>query len=518
MKLKGDIYRRQSEKIIVSLDIGSESIRVIKGLRQDKEVKVLDFASRKYSAQEASANLLSSSIYELLTSLIDVKKLKKARIHTIISGRKLCVRVVKLPLMPMDEIQQAIKSQIRKFVSPDLEQVIFSFSVLREIQEKGINKLEIVFVAIQKDSFDEYLQLFKLIGLKPKVITSACFCGWNLVHWANLDKDITSLMLVNIEAQDSDLTVYRDGRFVFTRNISIGAKDFIDLKVDLFCKEIELTANHYYQITHGKRIDKCIVLGEGSQIEGLLKTLNQKLEISLETLRISDLSQGLSIIDKRAEFAKDLSLYTQSLGALLISSDDINLLSSMEPRLRKDVSFLKFLALPKMTALAIIIFVSLALIIFIFLKGTSLFYQYQIRSFKMKQDKLQNRTLQLIRIRQKMDILNFEKQLYLRLIKRYPAYLVFINQICQAMPDKWIILNELEFHSEAKTDSSEHLSVVRFSMRGKILEKNMPESEITRFVLALEQSDYFENISVAMERVKKKELNFAIDGIARLQD
>jgi Tfp pilus assembly PilM family ATPase len=512
------MHSKQSDRIIISLDIGSESIKVIKGLKQGGEIRVLDFACQKYPIQEATPNLVSHYIYELLTSVVDVKRIKKARVHATISGRKLCVRVVKLPVMPVDEVQQAIKSQIRKFVSPDLEQVVFSFSILREIQEKDVNKLEVVFVAIQKHSFDEYLQLFKLVGVKPEVITSACFCGWNLVRQTDLDKDTSSLMLINIEAQDTDLTVYRDGRFVFTRNISIGVKDFADIKVDLFCKEIELTANHYYQITHGKRIDKCIVLGEGSQIKGLLKALNQNLEISLQALCISDIKQTLTI-NKREEFAKNLPLYTQSLGALLISSNDINLLAQIKPQLRKGISALKFLALPKMTVLAIIMFVSLALIIFILLKGTNLFYQYQIKSYKMKQDKLQNRALQLMRIKQKMDILDFEKQLYARLIKRYPTYLAFIAQICQAISNGGIVLNELEFHSDQiETGSSERLSMTRFSMKGKILEKDTPESEITRFVLALEQSDYFENISVVMERAKKKGLNFVIDGMARLKD
>lgn len=535
---------KNPERTIISLDIGSGSIKMVKGAEKEQRICVFDFACRKYPAGKGAVDLVSQHILELLTSVADAKQIRKARIHSTISGKKLCIRVVKLPVMPEEEINQAIRSKIRKYISSDLEQVIFSFSVLGEIQEKGIKRLEVVFAAVQKTVFDEYLQFFKLTGIEPEAITSACFSGWNLVRETGLNKGVTSLLLINIETHETDLTVYRENRFVFTRNISIGDRDFTDIlkgqsrwsldepedikllwglgeqarpleekeradvmkirehlqnEAAIFCKEIELTAHHYYQIAHGKKIDKCVILGEGSRIAGLIDFLKQKLEIPVEALHIPDAKLELSM-DKREEFKRNLPLYTQSLGALLIGPDDINLLTPMRPQTKKGIYPIRLSALSRMTTVVIIVSMFLGLIIFTFLKGLNLYYQFQIKSYKIKRDKFQERTVQLMQIKRKMDILDLEKRLYRHLIKDHPAYPVIIAEICKAIPSEKIVLDELKFYStQKKVRSLKDFSPIKFIIAGGVLGTDAADSETTRFILALEQSGYFENISLAIQ-------------------
>lgn len=566
--------RNRADGAVIGLDIGSDSIRMIKGMKSEDKICVLDYALRRYPAGDYRPDLVSQHIHELLTSVVGAKKIKKATIHSIISGRKLCIRVVKLPVMPQAELHQAIRSKIRKYVSPDLAQVKFSFSVLGQTQEKDIKKLDVLFMAIEKTFFDEYLQFFKATGVQPEVISSACFSGWNLIRELGLDKEVASLMLINIDGQATDLTVYREGRFVFTRNISMGARDFTDklrgqarwslereedikllwglekegrpleaaeeatfMKIrkplqgeaDIFCKEIELTAHHYYQISHGKRIDKCIVLGEGSGIGGLVDFLRQKLEVPVEGLHVPDAKLELPI-DKREELKRNLPLYTQALGALLIGPDDINLLAQMRPKAKKVMLPGKLFALPKMAAPkmttgAVIVLISLGLIIFAFLKGFNLYYRHQIKSYKIRQDKSQDRTMQLTQIKQKMDILDFEKKIYLRLIKEHPAYPVIIAEICKAIPSERIVLDEVKFYSEQKkTPPPKAPLPIKFTITGGALGEDARDSDVTRFVLALERSGYFEDISVRIKGRAGREpleaevagLSFVIDGIIRL--
>ena len=148
----------RSDGAVIGLDIGSDSIKMIKGMKKEGVICVSDFAHRKYLTGEGTVDLFSRDIQKLLTSLMGTKKIRKVRIHSIISGRKLCIRVVKLPVIPEAELYQAIKSKIRKYVSPELDQAIFTFSVLGKTQEKDIKKLEVVFAATPKTFFNEYLR------------------------------------------------------------------------------------------------------------------------------------------------------------------------------------------------------------------------------------------------------------------------------------------------------------------------------------------------------------------------
>lgn len=573
MRMNRGMLGKQTEKDVISLDIGRDSIKMLKGIKREGKICLSNFASQKHFALENRPDLLSQDIYELLGSVVDAKKIKRAKIYSTIAGRKLCVRTVKLPVMPEEELYQAVRSKIRKYVSSDLDQVIFSFSVLGETQEKGVRRLEVVFAAIQKKLFDEYLQVFKLADVEPRIVTSACFSGWNLVRETNLDQGASSLMLVNIESHETDLTVYRRGRFIFTRSISTGGRDFIDtlngqsqlsldnprdaklvwglgdeadsleptkkanvMKVrellqteaNVLCKEIELTADHYYQIMHGKRIDKCIVLGEYSQIAGLLDFLKERLEVPVEGLQVPDEKLQL-FMDKAEEFKKDCSVYTQALGALLVGPKDINLVAHLRRQAKKEMRSIKYFAPSKMTTVAIGVFIFLALSIFLFLKGINFYYQRQIKSYEIRQDKLQNQTMQLMQIKRKMDILDFEKKLYLQLIKEHPAYPVIIAEICQAIPSEEIVLDKLEFSSgQKRARSGPGPSPVKFTITGRVTGEDATGQEATNFVLALEQSGYFENISLTVDRGRGGRLdrreaseqeiersNFVIDGVLR---
>ncbi len=526
------MFRKKTGSAIIGLDIGTDSIKLLKGIKKEGRIRVLDFAYRKYSASEATPNLISQYIAELLSSAADTKK---SRIHATIPGRKLCVRVVRLPVMPKEEIAQAIRSEIRKYVSPDIEQTAFSFFVLGETQEKGVKKMDVVFTAIQKGIFDEYLQYFKLAGSEPAVVTSACFSGWNLVREAGLDRGATSLMLIDIESQETNLTAYREGKFVFTRNVSIGNADFKDKlglegenEATVLLKEITLTTHHYYQITHGERIDKCMLLGEGSLVTGLVDFLKQKLEMPVENFSMPEAKLQFSLA-KAEDFSKNLPLYAQALGALLVGPGDINLISQMKTRAKKAGYPLISPALHKMTTAAIIGFISLGLAIFVLLKGVNFYYQRQIKSYQLKEAKLENEILQLARIKRKMDILVLEKELYVRLLKGRPLYSVIIAQICKAIPPGKIALDQINFYSEQKNvPSQEAIPAIKFTITGRLLEKGAASSQLTQLVLALEEGGYFENISVALrgeespaeERAsveEKEKQNFVINGAVKLR-
>jgi len=576
------MLKGKADKLIISLDIGSDSLKVVKGTKKEGKICVLDFAYRAYPAEANTPDLLSKCIHDLLASVVDIRKIKKFRVHSTISGRKCCIRVVKLPVMPRNEIEQAIRSKIRKYVSPDLDKLIFRFFVLGETHEEDIKKLEVLFVAIQKNHFEENHNLFKLSGIEPQVITSPCFSGWNLIRELGLNKGVdSSLILVNIDSQETDLTVYRDDRFVFTRNISVGWKDFTDVlkdqsrlslyktedskllwgeagesppsgiqdeasilkirkllqnQAEILYKEIELTAYHYYQVMHGKRIDKCIILGEGSQIQGLVDFLRQKSDIPLECLTIPDAKLELPTDKKGEEFKKNLPLYMQALGVLLNGPNDVNLAVQMKRRAKGDVYSGILANFSQMNSVPVRVVVSLLLISFMALKGINLYYKQQIKSYQARRNNLEDKTLQLAALRRKADILDLEKKFYLQLIKSRPAYPVIIAEISKVIPQGKIVLNELTFSSDQqKSPSLDEVLPIKFTMVGRAAGKDERGLEIPKFVRALEQSGYFENISVNIKGADvstggifdanqqapegvSREWDFVINGVVRIKE
>lgn len=507
------MLRREDDRVILGIDIGSDAIKVVRGMKQDGGIAISDFTQKRFST-EGTPDAVIRNVQEALSSLVDAKKVKKERVHATISGRKLCIRVITLPVMPVHELQQVVKARIHKYVSPEADQTYFRFFVLGETYEKDIKKLEIMFVAMQKSVFDDYLRLFAPLNIQPQLITSACFGGWNLIRYLGLHKSAKSIMLININGQETDLTVYKDNQFIFTRNISIGAKEFIDKaksgdafgtqlppllkqQADVLCKEIELTSHHHYQITHGLRIDKYILLGEGCGVVGLIDFLKQKIDISVSALEIN-IAQLQLPIEKSEEFRKNAALYAQSLGALLSEPDDINLIGQVKAGMKKAAMAQQaFISFAK-TKIIVIIFIAVALLLYGTFKGTNLYYKHNITLLKKRQGELDTRTVQLMNVKRMIDTFETEKELYYRLIREHPSYLVIIDQICQAIPTRHIVLDELSFNAEQSSDPKNVSAKIKFAIGGRLVGEDTTGLEVTQFVSVLEQSGYFEDVSVGI--------------------
>ncbi|MFH1777011.1 MAG: pilus assembly protein PilM [Candidatus Omnitrophota bacterium] len=564
------MLRKRTGNINISLDIDSDCVKAVAGKLKAGKIYLTGFAGKKYSTKPE----LAKAIKEVLTATASEKEIKNAVVYSTISGSKLCTRVVKLPVMPYEELYQVVKSKVSKYVSVDMEQIVFSFFVLGEIEERGTKKLEVVFVAIQRPLLDEYEKLFKYAGIEPKVLTTVCFSGWNLIKKTGREKDITSLMLIDIENQGTDITVYKKDRIVFTRDISIGGSNFIDIMKEglpgalnkdeninlvwneaaqtspgtknvayenvkgmleaealVLSKEIELTLDHYYQITHGEKIDRCIIFGESSAIKELTNFLKQKLKIPAECLDFADLPIELTA-EKKEEFKNNFAFYTKPLAALFTSADQLNLAKEIRKGTKKGKTLTRLFPQSKMFIGIIIMFIFISVTIFAILKGLNLYYQNQIRAYKVRQDKLESWVLQGIETKRKMDVLDGEKKLFQQLVKQYPAYLTIITEICNCVPLGKIELDKLEFVSQEGADRNKERSpLIKVTVHGKVLEDDSGSSELTRFVLQLEKSGYVENISAtATELIPDKQygnvlldngvkvVNFMLHGNVRIKD
>jgi|GEM_PF-3159212 len=554
--------KKAINKPIISINIESDLVSLVAGIRKEGKIQILDFACRKNTSGEQTPEMISQDIRDLLNSSAQIKKLKKPLIYSTISGRRLCVRVLRMPVMPSAELALAIRPKVFKYISPETDEVIYRFNILGEVREKDVKKLEVVFAAVHKGPLDEYLQLFKVANIKPAIITSPCFSEWNLAQEFGLDKGAVSLMLVDIESQDTELTIYRENRFVFTRNISIGSRDFTDIikgnprlsldrptdirfflatapsvdssqakeeeyvteirkrlqsEADVLYKEIELTVHHYYQLTHGNRVDKCLILGPGSRIKGLVAFLKQRLEIPVHELILPDTQLELPA-SKGVEFRENLPFYAQALGALVVQPGGINFAPKGRMFTLKFARQIKFLVVPTKNVKTALGFAAMAVIMLLLVKGPNFYYRHKIKYYTRIRNSLEERTMQLIDLKRKGDILAFGKNAYSELNKLYPSYALVVSKICEAIPSEKLILTELNFFR-----STQEAATVKFTIAGRILGEGVESSEITGFISSLEQSGYFRNPTLAIQNRppmdhtqaqadSAKELSFIIEG------
>ena len=380
---------------------------------------------------------------------------------------------------------------------------------------------------------------------------------------AGLSKDASSLLLINIDRHATDLTVCSENQFLFTRNISLGSSDITEILKEqgqllvenpekikqlwfvkeheaavvspkeramleagkrlqhegtMLYKEVELTTSHYYQITHGGKIDKCIIFGEVVGNIGLLDFLKEKIDIPIEDFRLP--ASVTLAKEKEKEFVDLIPEYVHTLGAVFADPDFINLVSASSSKAKETGRGAALQSSSKIVPLAIFIFVALIIGIFGWIKGFNHYYKNQISAFKAKQTQLEQTTMQLMQVKKKMEVVESEKELYQFLSQRSPAYSTFILEICKAIPGENIVIDDLGIKNTQKPESfsrEKDPAPLTFTLKGRVVGGVSKSDQATAFVLALEKSGYFENISININDQPRAQNNRGFDKNAGTQ-
>ena len=285
-------------------------------------------------------------------------------------------------------------------------------------------------------------------------------------------------------------------------------KERLQSEGEMLRREIELTTNHYYQISHGGKIDKCFIFGQGAQITGLIDFLKKKVGIPVESFQLPP--SFVFPKDKEAELKENAAEYVNALGALMCSPEALNLSVSSVAQEQKKRQPLKLPSMNKVSFLVIPLFVTLLVVTFGILKGLNIYYQYQIKYYKNQQETLKERTLQVMQVKKQMDLVSDKKRLYEALSRRFPEFSDFIMEICKAIPDETVVVDELSISNVTPSDWSTGPSaapVFDFIIRGRVIGRHLTSTQATAFVLALEKNRAFQNISITIEDPRRDNQN-----------
>ena len=110
---------KKKDRNIIGISIDNDSIRAVKGQYKPSKLSIADAGFKELSRNDFQTGSVSDYLRELIASLTSAKETKKVSINFIVSGAKVCIRTVKLPVIPRQEIYHAVRSKVRKYANPD---------------------------------------------------------------------------------------------------------------------------------------------------------------------------------------------------------------------------------------------------------------------------------------------------------------------------------------------------------------------------------------------------------------
>ena len=209
----------------MGVDVGSREIRVISIKTTPTRGKV----------QHAGAVLMPDNVIDngvivdpgrfggVLNQLVIDMGITQRRAVAAITGKHVVTRYLKMPLMPANEIEAALRWEAGKFTSVPEEDLITEY--INFGSSGGQDKqLDILLVAVPKKYLYQYYEAFSLAGLELVVIDIVPLALGRLFRYTKTGNE--PVALIDIGAGTTNVVVMDRKRLEFSLSLNIGG-DFI---------------------------------------------------------------------------------------------------------------------------------------------------------------------------------------------------------------------------------------------------------------------------------------------------
>jgi len=210
------------KKPTIGLDIGSSSIKVAELRESKKGYQLVNFGlvSIPPEAIVDGAIMNTSAVEDAIVSLLGERKIKTKEVVASVSGQSVMIRKITMPAMTEEQLEEQIQWEAAQYIPFEITDVNLDFQILNPGDEEG--NMEVLLVAAKKEVINDYVTVLRDAGLNPVVVDVDAFALLNMyeVNYPIMENEVVAL--VNIGASLINIVVLQGGKYVFSRDISMG--------------------------------------------------------------------------------------------------------------------------------------------------------------------------------------------------------------------------------------------------------------------------------------------------------
>ena len=333
-------------KLLVGIDIGTHSIKVVRLKQKGKGYQLLNFGIMPLRPEAiVDGNIAEAeAIVEAIRNLMRMEKIKSKEVATAVSGQSVIVKRIRVPQMTEKELTEAIQGEAEQHIPFEISDVNIDFQILptvHEEDERADNQMDVLLVAAKKTKIRDYTNLLTNAGLNPVVVDIDVFALENEYEMTSAE-DVGVVALVDIGATTMNINILKAGYTMFQRDIAIGGnrytstiqrelnvgydqaealklgvgvtdkrhqEDVLSIMAEVseeIAEEIQRSFEFFRTTAADEVIDRMMISGGCAKIKGLDRFLSNRLGLPVS---VADPFRGLYYSDKffDPEYLQDLA-------------------------------------------------------------------------------------------------------------------------------------------------------------------------------------------------------------------
>lgn len=216
-------------KTALGLDIGAKYIKFVElqQLGKDKyHLLAIGMAPSPAKGIMSEASIDQEALAVTIQKLLKEAGVKTKSVIAALPEAHVFTRIVQVPPLSERELASAIKWEAEQYIPLPLEEVNMDFSIVGESKDaEGNKKLDVLLVAAPKNMIERYTKILKMCDLEVDALETEIIAVSRALLPSSPEKPIT-VMVVNLGAKTTDLSILRNGVISFTRSIPSGGENF----------------------------------------------------------------------------------------------------------------------------------------------------------------------------------------------------------------------------------------------------------------------------------------------------
>ena len=308
-------------KACVGLDIGSSAVKAVELKPVGKGFKVAAFGTEPVppDAIVDGAIIDGNAVTDAIKRLFENKAFKTKDVAASLSGNAVIVKKISLPVMTPAELSESILWEAEQYIPFDIQDVNLDYQILdpgTTIDGKGT--MEVLLVAAKKEKISDYTGVISQAGRTAVVVDVDAFALQNAYEMNYGLEAQQVVVLLNAGASAININILTGDQSVFTRDISIGGNayteavqkelnlpfdsaeqakkglpvegvSFDDVRPVLHAMtenvllEIQKTFDFFKATAASDRIDRIVVSGGASRVDGFAVALQERFGTAVES-------------------------------------------------------------------------------------------------------------------------------------------------------------------------------------------------------------------------------------------
>ena len=307
---------------LVGLDIGSSAVKAVELKPNGQGLKVAAFATEPVPPEAIvdGAMIDGAAVADSIRRLFERGPFKAREVVASLSGNAVIVKKIALPIMTDQELAESIHWEAEQYIPFDIQDVNLDYQVLdRGAVESGKSTMDVLLVAAKKEKITNYTSVIAQAGRSAIVVDVDAFALQN-AYEANYGIDASAVVaLLNAGASAINVNIVIGDQSVFTRDISLGGNAYTEaLQKDLnlpfevaeqvkrglpaegvsledarvvlrattenVLLEVQKTFDFFKATTGLEHIDRLMLSGGGSRIDGFVEALHERFASPVERL------------------------------------------------------------------------------------------------------------------------------------------------------------------------------------------------------------------------------------------